>query len=139
MKHPQITIAELILVVLVAAVGLAAIRSGSPAWAGAMFSITFFAMICSYLDHEAPARSAIGSGCDARQSLVYYPGKEDSHASAYQPDAPARVPCDFPRWRVGLVCRPGGCRSVRPRRAGGTVAGAPDWSMTFFLAWVILG
>ncbi len=49
MKHPQITIAELVLVVLVAAVGLAAIRSGSPAWAGAMFSITFFAMICSLL------------------------------------------------------------------------------------------
>jgi hypothetical protein len=49
MKHPQITIAELILLVLVAAIGLAAIRSGSPAWAGAMFSITFFAMICSLL------------------------------------------------------------------------------------------
>jgi len=49
MKHPQITIAELIFVVLVAAVGLAAIRSGSAAWAGAMLSITFFAMICSLL------------------------------------------------------------------------------------------
>jgi hypothetical protein len=22
----------------------------------------------------------------------------------YQPDAPARVPGDFPRWRAGLVC-----------------------------------
>jgi len=40
-------------------------------------------------------------------------------------------------WRVGLVYRPGGCRSVRQRRAGGTVAGASDWSVTFFLAWVI--
>jgi hypothetical protein len=49
MKHTRITIAHLILVVLVAAIGLAAIRSGSAAWAGAMFSITFFAMICSLL------------------------------------------------------------------------------------------
>jgi hypothetical protein len=49
MKRPQITIAQIILVVLVAAIGLAAIRSGSAAWAGAMFSITVFAMICSLL------------------------------------------------------------------------------------------
>ncbi len=49
MKHTRLTIAHLILVVLVAAVGLAAIRSGSAAWAGAMFSITFFAMISSLL------------------------------------------------------------------------------------------
>ncbi len=49
MKRPRITIAHIILVVLVVAVGLAAIRSGSAAWAGAMFSITFFAMICSFL------------------------------------------------------------------------------------------
>ena len=42
MKHPRITIAELTLVVLVVAIGLAAIRGGSPAWAGAMLSITFF-------------------------------------------------------------------------------------------------
>ena len=49
MKNPRITIAHLILVILVAAVGLAAIRSGSASWAGAMFSITFFAMICSLL------------------------------------------------------------------------------------------
>jgi hypothetical protein len=49
MKRPRITIAQSILVVLVAAVGLAAIRSGSAAWAGVMFSITFFAMICSFL------------------------------------------------------------------------------------------
>jgi hypothetical protein len=48
-KHPRITIAELILVVVVAAIGLAAIRSGSAAWSGAMFSITLFAMICSLL------------------------------------------------------------------------------------------
>ena len=55
-----------------------------------------------------------------------YPGKEEGHTPVrrtsegpagaprapiptsagptYQPDAPARVPCDFPRWRVGLVC-----------------------------------
>jgi hypothetical protein len=49
MKRPKITIAHLIIVVVVAAIGLAAIRSGTAAWAGAMFSITFFAMICSLL------------------------------------------------------------------------------------------
>ncbi|MGO9471476.1 MAG: hypothetical protein ACLQIB_58570 [Isosphaeraceae bacterium] len=49
MKRPRITIAHIILVVLVIAIGLAAIRSGSAAWAGAMFSITFFAMISSLL------------------------------------------------------------------------------------------
>ena len=49
MKYPRMTIAEIMLVVLVAGIGLAAIRSGSPAWAGAMFSITIFAMICSLL------------------------------------------------------------------------------------------
>ena len=49
MKRPRITIAHIILVVLVVAIGLAAIRSGSAAWAGAMFSITFFMMICSFL------------------------------------------------------------------------------------------
>jgi len=49
MNRPRITIAQIILFVLVAAIGLAAIRSGSAAWAGAMFSITFFAMICSFL------------------------------------------------------------------------------------------
>jgi hypothetical protein len=49
MKRLRITIADLILVVLVAAIGLAAIRSGSAAWAGAMLSITFFTMICSLL------------------------------------------------------------------------------------------
>ncbi len=49
MQRPRITIAELILVVIVAALGLAAIRSASAAWAGAMFSIMFFALICSFL------------------------------------------------------------------------------------------
>ena len=49
MHHPRVTIAQLILVVFVAAIGLAAIRSGSPAWSGALFSITFFAMICALL------------------------------------------------------------------------------------------
>jgi hypothetical protein len=49
MKRPRITIAELTLVVLVVAIGLAAIRRGSPAWAGAMLSITFFAIISSLL------------------------------------------------------------------------------------------
>jgi hypothetical protein len=49
MKRSRITIAHLIVVVLVAAIGLAAIRRGTAAWAGAMLSITFFAMICSLL------------------------------------------------------------------------------------------
>jgi hypothetical protein len=49
MKNPQFTIAGLILVIVIAAIGLAAVRSGSPAWAGAMLSITFFAMISSLL------------------------------------------------------------------------------------------
>jgi hypothetical protein len=49
MKRPRITIAHLILLVLVVATGLAAIRSGSAAWAGVMYSITYFAMICSLL------------------------------------------------------------------------------------------
>jgi hypothetical protein len=49
MYHPKVTIAQLILVIVVVAIGLAAIRSGSPAWSGAMLSITIFAMICSLL------------------------------------------------------------------------------------------
>jgi hypothetical protein len=49
MHHPRVTIAQLILVIVVVAIGLAAIRSGSPAWSGAMLSITLFAMICSLL------------------------------------------------------------------------------------------
>ena len=49
MNRPKVTIAQLILVIVVVAIGLAAIRSGSPAWSGAMVSITFFAMICSLL------------------------------------------------------------------------------------------
>ena len=56
MKYPRITIGELAVVVLVAAIGLAAIRGGSPEWAGAMFSITFFALICS------PLGIALGRG-----------------------------------------------------------------------------
>jgi hypothetical protein len=49
MKRPRFTIAEIILFVLVLAIGLAAIRSGSDAWAGAIFSVTYFALICSLL------------------------------------------------------------------------------------------
>jgi hypothetical protein len=47
MSRLRFSIGALILVVAIAAVALAAIRSGSLAWAGAMISITFFAMICS--------------------------------------------------------------------------------------------
>jgi hypothetical protein len=49
MKRLRFTIRELILVVVVIAIGLAAIRSGSAPWAGAMTSITFFVMIASTL------------------------------------------------------------------------------------------
>jgi hypothetical protein len=49
MGRPRFRIAHIILFVVVVAVGLAAIQSGSAAWAGAMFSITFFTMISSFL------------------------------------------------------------------------------------------
>lgn len=49
MQRPRYTIAELILAVAGAALGLAAIRSASAEWAGAMFSITFFVLVCSFL------------------------------------------------------------------------------------------
>jgi hypothetical protein len=49
MKRPRFTIGHGILLVVVVAVALAAIRSGSESWAGAMLSITFFVMICSLL------------------------------------------------------------------------------------------
>jgi hypothetical protein len=49
MKRFRFTIGELILFVLVVAIGLAAIRSGSAAWAGGILSITLFAMIASIL------------------------------------------------------------------------------------------
>jgi hypothetical protein len=49
MRRPQVSIAELALVIVVVAIGLAAIRSGSAAWSGAMFSVMAFAMISSFL------------------------------------------------------------------------------------------
>jgi hypothetical protein len=49
MRRPRITIGHGVLFVAVVAVALAAIRSGSAAWAGAVSSITFFVMICSLL------------------------------------------------------------------------------------------
>jgi hypothetical protein len=49
MPRPQITIAKLILVVLVAAIVSAALRGASSIWSGAMFSVTFFALLCSLL------------------------------------------------------------------------------------------
>ena len=49
MTRLRFTIGGLIAVIAVVAIGLAAIRSGSPTWAGAMQSITFFAMISSFL------------------------------------------------------------------------------------------
>ncbi len=49
MTRFRFTIGGLILIVAVAAVALAAIRNGSRPWAGAILSITFFALICSFL------------------------------------------------------------------------------------------
>jgi hypothetical protein len=49
MQRPRMKIAHIILVVLVVAIGLAAIRSGAATWAGVMDSITFFALISSFL------------------------------------------------------------------------------------------
>jgi hypothetical protein len=49
MKRPRFTIAEIALFVLVVAIGLAAIRSGSAAWTGAIVSVTYFALFCSLL------------------------------------------------------------------------------------------
>lgn len=49
MKRPRFTIAEIALFVLVLAIGLAAIRSGSDAWAGAILSVTYFTLFCSLL------------------------------------------------------------------------------------------
>ncbi len=45
----RFSIRMLMAVIVVSAVGLAAIRNCSPVWAGAMFSITFFTLICSLL------------------------------------------------------------------------------------------
>lgn len=49
MRHHRITIAHLVVVVVVAAIGFAALRSASAPWTGAMVSITFFVMTCSLL------------------------------------------------------------------------------------------
>jgi hypothetical protein len=49
MKRLRFTIGELILVVIVVAIGLAAIHSGSAIWAGVMTSIAFFVIITSIL------------------------------------------------------------------------------------------
>jgi hypothetical protein len=49
MKRPRFTIAEIALFVLVLAIGLAAIRSGSDAWTGAILSVTYFTLFCSLL------------------------------------------------------------------------------------------
>ncbi len=45
----RFSIRMLMAVIVVSAVGLAAIRNCSAVWAGAMFSITFFSLICSIL------------------------------------------------------------------------------------------
>jgi hypothetical protein len=49
MTRFRFTIGSLILIVAVVAVALAAIRNASRPWAGAILSITFFALICSFL------------------------------------------------------------------------------------------
>lgn len=47
--RPRITIAHIVLVVAICSVAFAAIHSGSDSWAGAIVSMTFFAMLCSLL------------------------------------------------------------------------------------------
>ena len=45
----RFSIRTMMAVIVISAVGLAAIRNCSAVWAGAMFSITFFTLICSLL------------------------------------------------------------------------------------------
>ncbi len=45
----RISIRSIMAFIVINAVGLAAIRSGSPVWSGVMVSITFFTMVCSLL------------------------------------------------------------------------------------------
>jgi hypothetical protein len=45
----RISIRTLMAFIVISAVGLAAVRSGSAAWAGVLFSITFFALTSSFL------------------------------------------------------------------------------------------
>ncbi len=45
----RVSIRSIMAFIVINAVGLAAIRSGSAPWAGAMASITFFTMVCSLL------------------------------------------------------------------------------------------
>src|SRR4051794_36337733 len=47
--RPRVSIAAMLSIVVVVALGLAAIRSASPAWAGALTSLTFFLLIVSWL------------------------------------------------------------------------------------------
>ena len=49
MPRPRLSIAGMLGVVFVAAIGFAAVRSGSPAWSGLVLSITIFAMVASLL------------------------------------------------------------------------------------------
>lgn len=49
MTRPKISIANLLLVILVIALGLAAIKSGSPGWAGGLLSLAFFALFASLM------------------------------------------------------------------------------------------
>ena len=42
---------------------------------------------------------------DSLMYYKYYPGKEVSHAAAYEPDARARGVPRNPRWRVGSYVR----------------------------------
>jgi hypothetical protein len=49
MARFRFTIGGLVLIVAIAAVALAAIRNASRPWAGAIYSIIFFVLICSFL------------------------------------------------------------------------------------------
>ncbi|MDB5353412.1 MAG: hypothetical protein JWN86_4659 [Planctomycetota bacterium] len=49
MSRPRISIASLLIVVVVVAMGLAALRAASYPWAGAFTSLTYFALLASWL------------------------------------------------------------------------------------------
>jgi hypothetical protein len=65
----RISIRTLMAFIVISAVGLAAVRSGSAAWAGALFSITFFALISSFLGGWTAIHFASGRGEGERDAV----------------------------------------------------------------------
>ena len=104
MRKPRFSIAGLMTIVLVAAVGLAALRSPSPAWAGTLFMVTcgvFGLAIVGAIYRVGVARAwwlgfcVFGIGLPGRGGVhperVSLPA--DAHvASPHRPQADARPP-----------------------------------------------